>query len=105
MNDTHHYQRHVFMCTNQRQDGRACCAQLGGADALARCKERIKDLGLAGAGQTRVNSAGCMGRCDLGPTLVVYPEGTWYSYVCLEDIDDIVEQHLVHGQVVERLRI
>ena len=105
MNDTPYYQRHIFLCTNQREGGRGCCAQLGAGDALAHCKSRVKALGLSGSGQTRVNGAGCLDRCELGPTLVVYPEGTWYSYVSLEDIDDIVDQHLVCGEVVERLRI
>jgi (2Fe-2S) ferredoxin len=105
MNDTPYYERHVFLCTNQREGGRGCCSQLGAGDALARCKERVKALGLSGSGQTRVNSSGCLDRCEMGPTLVVYPEGTWYSYVSLEDIDDIVDQHLVRGEVVERLRI
>jgi (2Fe-2S) ferredoxin len=103
--DTPYYQRHVFLCTNHRDGGRACCSQLGASEALARCKARIRELGFSGAGQTRINSAGCLNRCEMGPTLVVYPEGTWYSYVSLEDIDDIVEQHLANGKIVERLKI
>ena len=53
----------------------------------------------------RINKAGCLDRCDLGPVLVVYPEGVWYSYVDQEDIEEIIQEHLVQGRVVERLRI
>jgi len=52
-----------------------------------------------------VNQAGCLDRCEEGPVLVVYPEATWYTYVDQADIDEIIEEHLVHGRVVERLRI
>ena len=53
----------------------------------------------------RVNQAGCLDRCEEGPCIVVYPEAVWYTYVDRADIDEIVEQHLRHGRVVERLRI
>jgi (2Fe-2S) ferredoxin len=69
------------------------------------CKDRVKALGLNGAGKVRINSAGCLDRCEQGPVLVVYPEAVWYTYVDREDIDEIIDQHLVHGRVVERLKI
>jgi len=53
----------------------------------------------------RVNKAGCLDRCDLGPVLVIYPEATWYRYVDSEDLDEIIERHLQRGEVVERLRV
>ena len=53
----------------------------------------------------RINQAGCLDRCELGPVLVIYPEETWYTYVDESDIDEIVEEHLVHGRVVERLKV
>ena len=68
-------------------------------------KKRVKQLGLAGPGQVRINKAGCLDRCEEGPTVVVYPEGTWYTYVDETDIDEIVVSHLQNGQVVERLKI
>ncbi len=68
-------------------------------------KQRIKALGLAGQGGVRINTAGCMDRCEEGPVLVVYPEGVWYTYVDREDIDEILEQHIVGGRPVERLRL
>jgi Ferredoxin len=68
-------------------------------------KKRIKALGLAGKGEIRINKAGCLDRCEEGPVLVVYPEGVWYTYVDQEDIDEIIDSHLVRGEPVERLRI
>lgn len=68
-------------------------------------KDKIRALNLNGKGKIRVNSAGCMDRCDEGPVLVVYPDGVWYTYVDKHDIDEIIEEHLLHGRVVTRLKI
>lgn len=100
-----YYRYHVFFCINQREDGRACCANHGSPSLRDYAKERVKALGLAGKDGVRVNTAGCLDRCEEGPVIVVYPEGTWYTYVDREDIDEIIDEHLVHGRVVERLRI
>jgi (2Fe-2S) ferredoxin len=70
-----------------------------------RCKMRVKEAGLSGVGQVRVNKAGCLDRCAGGPVAVVYPEAVWYSFVDEADIDEIVESHLVNGQPVERLML
>ena len=99
------YQYHVFFCTNQREDGSACCGSHGALDLRNHAKRRSKELGLVRSGKVRINTAGCLNRCEEGPVLVVYPEGVWYTYVDQEDIDDIIDQHLVNGRVVERLRI
>ena len=58
-------------------------------------KARAKELGLA---DVRINSAGCLDRCELGPTMVIYPEGVWYGYKTAEDIDEILATHLVRGR-------
>ncbi len=98
-----YFARHIFFCLNERANGEACCAQHQAQAAFDHCKKRVKDLGLAGPGQVRVNKAGCLDRCSAGPVAVVYPEGTWYTYVDQADIDEIVDSHLRNGQVVERL--
>lgn len=98
-----YYQRHVFFCLNERVNGEDSCARHRAKDGFDHCKQRVKKLGLAGPGQVRVNKAGCMDRCAGGPVAVVYPEGTWYTYVDQADIDEIVDRHLVRGEVVERL--
>jgi len=98
-----YYKHHVFFCLNERSNGEASCAQHGPQAAFDHCKARIKAAGLAGPGGVRVNKAGCLDRCAGGPVAVVYPEGTWYTYVDKNDIDEIVERHLKGGEVVERL--
>ncbi len=105
MSDQPYYQRHVFMCINERDDGRACCATHNAKAAQEHAKRRLKTLDLNGHGKIRINKAGCLDRCEEGPVMVVYPEGTWYTYVDHHDIDEIVDSHLVGGKVVERLKI
>lgn len=100
-----HFKHHIFFCTNQRKDGSACC-QDHKADAMREyTKQRIKGLGKDGKGGVRVNSAGCLGRCEEGPVVVVYPDETWYTYVDQEDVEEIIEEHLLNGRPVERLKI
>jgi (2Fe-2S) ferredoxin len=99
-----YYRHHVFICCNQRAPGETCCNDCGSSQMLTYMKDRVKALGLAGPGQVRVNKAGCLGRCDDGPVMVIYPEETWYTFIDEQDIDDIVDQHLVQGVTVERLK-
>lgn len=105
MSEKIYFKHHVFFCTNKRPNGEACCESHGANDLRAYAKDRVKALGLAGEGRVRINSAGCLDRCDQGPVLVVYPEGVWYTFVDQEDIDEIVESHLQNGKVVERLKL
>jgi (2Fe-2S) ferredoxin len=100
-----HYKYHVFFCTNQREAGETCCNNHGAAEMRDYCKQRVKALGDRISGRVRINNAGCLDRCELGPVLVVYPEATWYTYVDREDIDEIIDSHLVQGKIVERLLI
>lgn len=100
-----YYRHHVFFCTNHREDGSQCCEQCGASQMRAYAKDRIKQLGLAGKGGVRINTAGCLDRCSEGPVIVVYPEEVWYTYVDQEDVDEIIEQHLQGGQPVKRLQI
>ena len=99
------YAHHVFFCCNQRDKGEACCEDHGASALRAYAKDRVKQLGLSSEGKTRINQAGCLDRCELGPVMVVYPEGVWYTYVDRSDVDEIIEQHLQQGHVVERLRV
>src|SRR5690606_9772257 len=101
-----YYERHIFFCLNRRDDpNRDCCARHRAEALHAYATERGKALGLSRPGKVRVNKAGCLDRCELGPVAVVYPDGVWYSYVDREDIDEIVESHLRDGKPVERLRL
>lgn len=100
-----HYRYHVFLCTNQREDGRQCCGQAGAGAVRAHLKRRTKELGFAGRGGVRISSAGCLGRCAEGPVMVVYPDGVWYRYVDEADAEEILCEHLQQGRVVERLEL
>lgn len=99
------YRYHVFFCTNQRPDKQMCCENSGASKHRAYAKARIKELGLSGEGQIRINTAGCLDRCSEGPVLVVYPEDTWYTFVDEQDIEEIIQEHLLNGRVVKRLLI
>jgi (2Fe-2S) ferredoxin len=101
-----YFEHHVFFCCNQREAGaRASCNNAGASELRDYAKKKVKELGLSGTGKVRINMAGCLDRCDEGPVLVVYPDETWYTYVDRADIDEIINEHLLHGRVVERLRI
>jgi (2Fe-2S) ferredoxin len=99
------YKHHVFMCLNKREAPENCCACHGSEKMQEYAKKRMKKLGLHGHGEVRINKAGCMDRCDEGPVMVVYPEEVWYTYVDEKDIDEIIDEHLVKGKIVERLKI
>ena len=100
-----YFKHHVFFCCNQRAEGEGCCNDLGATAAQTYAKDRIAQLGLKGKGKIRINKAGCLDRCDDGPVLVVYPDETWYTYVDHDDIEEIIQEHLINGRVVERLKI
>lgn len=100
-----YYKHHVFFCTNHRDDGRECCEAHNATEKRAYLKKRCKELGIAGEGGVRINTAGCLDRCELGPVVVVYPEETWYSYVDEEDLEEILQKHLLEGETVSRLKI
>ena len=100
-----YYQRHVFFCCNQREAPEKCCNEFGATELSAYAKARVKALGRTGEGKVRVNKAGCLDRCEEGPVIVVYPEAVWYTYVDRADIDEIIDRHVLRGEIVERLRI
>lgn len=99
-----YYRLHVFCCTNRRPDGhpRGSCAARGSEPLRDYLKQRTRQLGIE---ELRINAAGCLDRCELGPTMVIYPEGIWYSYSTREDLDEILQTHILEGGRVERLML
>lgn len=97
------YRRHLFICVNRRPPGdpRGCCAEKGSEDIRALFKQGLKARGLNRI--VRANAAGCLDACATGPTVIIYPEGVWYAGVRPEDVEEIIERHVIGGQVVERL--
>jgi len=99
------FQRHVFVCINERppEHPKGSCKACGGPEVRDRLKEALAKRGLAK--QIRANNAGCLDQCEHGVTVVVYPEQVWYGHVTVDDIPEIVEKHLIGGEVVTRLLI
>ncbi|MEP7382375.1 MAG: (2Fe-2S) ferredoxin domain-containing protein [Gemmatimonadota bacterium] len=91
------YSRHVFVCSIGKT-----CSKAGGEDVFRVMKRAVRDAGLSGS--IRVNKAGCMNQCGHGPMVVVYPEDVWYGAVDEAGGGQIVERHLLRGEVVEELR-
>lgn len=100
-----HFKHHVFFCLNHRENGVVCCAVHDAQAMQEYAKERCQALGIHGDDQVRINRAGCLGRCNSGPVLVVYPDATWYTYVDKSDIDEIIQSHLLEGRPVQRLMV
>lgn len=100
-----YYKKHIFICTNQKEDGRKCCHQAGAVEVVQYLKKRVADLGMGGVGGVRVSSSGCMGRCSEGPVMVVYPEGEWFTYHSSEDVENILQAISSDKEVREDLKI
>jgi (2Fe-2S) ferredoxin len=97
------YEKHIFFCTNQKEEGKKCCAQADAQAMWQYARECARQEGLTAGNKVRINKAGCLGRCAEGPCLVVYPRGTWYTYKNEADIEAIIEHDLRDDQLVERL--
>jgi (2Fe-2S) ferredoxin len=100
-----HYEKHVFICVNRRDPGnpKGSCADKGSEAVRDEFKRLLHERGVKG--RMRANAAGCLDQCARGATVVVYPEQCWYGGVKVEDVREIVEEHLIGGVPVERLRM
>ena len=99
------FQRHVFVCVNERpaDDPKGCCKAKGGVEVRDKLKAELKARGISKL--VRANNAGCLDQCAQGVTVVVYPEQVWYGHVTVDDVTEIVDKHLVGGEPVERLML
>lgn len=98
------YEKHVFICTNQRVNSeRPSCGEAHGTELVKAFKNELKERGLNFT--VRAQKAGCFDICESGPNVVVYPEGVFYGRVQLSDVPEIVQEHLVNDRPVERLRL
>lgn len=93
----------MFVCTNERPPDhpKGCCKAKGGVEVRDTLKKALAARGISKV--VRANNAGCLDQCANGVSVVVYPEQVWYGHVTVEDIPEIVDKHLVGGEVVERL--
>jgi (2Fe-2S) ferredoxin len=99
------FEKHLFICENKRpsDDPRGCCSDKGSLDVRALFKKRIKELGLKT--EVRANSSGCLDACEFGVTVLVYPEQIWYGGVTINDVEEIIQSHILNNKPVERLFI
>jgi (2Fe-2S) ferredoxin len=99
------YQRHVFVCINERPPNhpKGCCLLKGSAEVREMLKAELAKRGLART--VRANNSGCLDACEFGISMVIYPDGIWYGGVKKEDIPEIIERTIMNGEVIERLLI
>lgn len=98
-------ERHVFLCLNQRPPGnpKGSCGTSGSPEILMRFQELFEKHQLWG--KVFLTKSHCLGPCQFGAAMVVYPDGTWYGKVTPEDVEEIVEKHLIGGEPVKRLEL
>ena len=98
------FERHAFVCLNERaaDNPKGCCASKGAVEVFQLLKRTAYDKGLKG--KVRVNKAGCLDACEEGVSVVVYPEAVWYAAVTADDVQELVDEHLIGGRPVSRLR-
>lgn len=99
------FDKHIFVCENKRPEGhpKGCCADKGSSEIKELFKKRLKELGLSST--VRANTAGCLDACEFGITVVVYPEQIWYGKVSINDVEEILQEHIINNRPVERLKI
>lgn len=99
------FTHHIFVCCNQRFAGhpRGCCDAEGAERLRNLFKSEVKRRGLAPL--VRANKSGCLDQCELGPTVVIYPQEIWYGRVTPEDVPRIIEETVIGGEILEDLRI
>jgi (2Fe-2S) ferredoxin len=104
MNEPKIYDRHIFICTNQRPANapRPSCGEEHGIALVIAFKKAIKDKELDMP--IRAQKTGCFDLCESGPMVAVYPDAIFYKNVQLEDVQEIVDEHIAGGKPVERLR-
>lgn len=95
------FRYHVFVCTQEKAEGVPCCSAAGSSRVLNALHTELGAKGLSH--EVQVSSCGCLGVCDSGPVMIVYPEGTWYTKLTPNDVSEVVASHLQAGQKVSRL--
>ncbi len=97
------FEKHIFVCTNQRPEGhpRGCCHDKGSMETRLAFVKGLTARGLKG--KVRANKTGCLDACELGTTVVIYPEGTWYLGVTPGDVEEILDTSVTGDGIVNRL--
>jgi (2Fe-2S) ferredoxin/predicted O-methyltransferase YrrM len=95
------FRHHVFVCTQEKPEGVTCCPASGSMSILGALHRELGKQGLSN--EVQVSTCGCLGLCDDGPIMIVYPEGVWYRNLKSDDVPEIVASHLKSGTAVSRL--
>ena len=97
------YDKHIFICVNERPDSslKGDCSRLGSKEIRMRFVELINEHGLKG--KVRANKSGCLDACEVGPSIVIYPLGVWYTNFEVSDVDEIFQKSILNDKIVERL--
>jgi (2Fe-2S) ferredoxin len=95
------YKKHIFICINEKAEGKKCCGEKNGMELVEAFKNLVKENKLNT--DVRAQKAGCFDVCSFGPAVVVYPEGIFYGNVQLSDVNEIFDEHIKNNRPVERL--
>ena len=98
------FKKHIFICTNDKENGKKCCTSKHGMQLVRNLKESAKDLGISSK-DIRIQRSGCLDVCSKGAAMVIYPEAVFYGNVALSDVKEIAESHLKNGKIIERLKL
>ena len=98
------YNPHAFFCLQDTDcsKGRTCCGAKGAMELMGHMRRFAKANGVT---NIRINRSSCLDRCELGPIMVMYPEGVWYAFKTEQDVEDIVPKHIIEGGRVTRLMV
>ena len=96
--------KHIFVCTSSRMTGvaKGFCYTKGALEIIQRFTEKLEEEDIT---DVMVSNTGCFGICEKGPIVAVYPDNVWYGSVSTDDVDEIVDSHIMNGKIVEKLEI
>ena len=98
------YEKHAFICMNERDvdNPKGDCAKRGAHEIRSEFVRLVNKHGLKG--KVRINKSGCLGTCEIGPSVVIYPKGIWYNQISVNDVEEIFEYSILRDGIVERLK-
>jgi (2Fe-2S) ferredoxin len=95
----------VFLCINQKENGKKCCAMFDAENMFDYMRTQFKEKRhlMSQTTHIKVVETSCLGKCSFGPNIFISPDNIWYKYDSKQDIDEIIDSHLINGKIVTRL--